>query len=140
MSNLVTHARRELELLGVEKEMVDHVCKVVEAFAEYGHSGGSASWTIHILNELLQFNNLTPLTNDPKEWNNVGDGVWQSARNSEAFSQDGGKSYYLLSEISEGRDITHMTSDKAAMLAQAKEDDETREGDEAEIVALEVER
>lgn len=98
-SNLVKHAKRELEILGVEEEMKNHVVKVIEAFAEYGHSGGSASWTIAIINDLLQFNNLSPLTNDAAEWNNVGDGVWQSRRRSDAFSTDGGKTYYVLSEL-----------------------------------------
>lgn len=101
MSNLVDHARRELELIGEDRETIDGYLKVVQAFADMGHSGGSASVAIPVLNELLQFKNLRALTNDPAEWMyhgpDMGD-VWQNIRNGEAFSNDGGKTYYLLSE------------------------------------------
>lgn len=100
MSNLVEHAKRELALLGeTDQAYVDSIVKVMEAFTEYGHSGGSASVAIPTICDLLQFKALTPLTNNPAEWNEVGEGVWQSARNSEAFSTDGGNSYYLVSEM-----------------------------------------
>lgn len=102
---LVEHAIRELELAGVEEDVRPSIIKAVEAFASYGHSGGSASVCIPMLYELLQFHNLSPLTDDPDEWNNVTDfdpssklPLWQSRRRSEAFSHDGGKTYYLLSE------------------------------------------
>ncbi len=45
-----------------------------------------------------------PLTDNPDEWMLIhedvweGDVVWQSRRNSEAFSHDEGQTYYLLSE------------------------------------------
>ena len=102
MSNLVDHARKELALLGEEPDTIDWFCRVVEEFASYGHSGGSASVCIPMLNELLQFKNLTPLTDNPDEWlyhgPDYGGPIWQNIRNSEAFSKDGGKTYYLLSE------------------------------------------
>ncbi len=47
---------------------------------------------------MLQFKNLRPLTNNPDEWMDVGDNCWQSCRNPEAFSLNGGITYYLLSE------------------------------------------
>ncbi len=102
MSNLADHARRELELIDEDPEFTEGIVKVVQAFADMGHSGGSAAVAIPMVNELLKFNNLSPLTNDPHEWMNVsdvtGDNMWQSRRNPEAFSRDGGKTYYLLSE------------------------------------------
>ena len=49
--------------------------------------------------------NLTPLTDNPDEWYfhdasvaGVEGGFCQNIRNGEAFSHDGGKTYYLLSE------------------------------------------
>lgn len=100
MSNLVEHAKRELALLGeTDEEYITSIVKVMEAFTSYGHSGGSASAAIPTICDLLQFKALTPLTNNPAEWNEVGDGIWQSIRNSEAFSTDGGVSYYLVSEL-----------------------------------------
>ena len=104
MSNLVDHARRELELIGEEQETIDWFCRVIEEFSSYGHSGGSVSICIPMLQELLWFKNLTPLTDNPDEWLDVtgynpdGPHMWQNRRNSEAFSDDGGKTYYLLSE------------------------------------------
>jgi hypothetical protein len=80
-----------------------------------GHSGGSASVAIPTINALLQFKNLRPLTNDPKEWVHHGEeiwgekgGIWQNERNAEAFSKDGGKTYYLISEqiANRERDMT----------------------------------
>lgn len=105
MSNLVEHAKRELEIIGEDPETIAGYLKVIQAFADMGHSGGSAAVAIPVINELLQFNNLAPLTDDPKEWvhHNASvwgeeGGVWQNCRNGEAFSHDGGKTYYLLSE------------------------------------------
>lgn len=104
MSNLVNHARRELELLGEEPETIDGYVNVVQAFADMGHSGGSASVAIPTLQRLLQFENLKPLTNTPDEWEHIADDVagqsdlWQNRRNGQAFSNDGGKTYTLLSE------------------------------------------
>lgn len=105
MSNLVDHARLELEKIEEEPETIEGYLGVIQAFADMEHSGGSASIAIPVINELLQFKNLSPLTDDPAEWAYHGPdvwgaegGVWQNRRNGEAFSNDGGKTYYLLSE------------------------------------------
>jgi hypothetical protein len=93
-SNLVAHARRELELLiGEEPDTIKGYLKVIQAFADMGHSGGSASVAIPTIGRLLQFENLAPLTDDPDDWIEVGFGVWQNRRCSRMFSEDGGKSY-----------------------------------------------
>lgn len=108
MSNLVEHARHELELIGEDTETIDGYLKVVQAFADMRHSGYSASIAIPVIGKLLHFKNLSPLTDDPEEWFHhdsdvwgTSEGIWQNKRNSEAFSKDNGKTYYLLSE-SEG--------------------------------------
>ncbi len=107
MSNLVEHARRELELIEEEPEFISGYLKVFQAYADMGYLGESPSVAISIINTLLQFKNLTPLTDDPDEWiyhssvtwgADDGIGIWQNNRNSEAFSHDSGKTYYLLSE------------------------------------------
>ena len=95
---LVEHAKKELARAGNDKDFDNSIIAAAEAFATYGHSGGSAGVGIWILGELLQFKNITPLTEDPAEWMSLGDGTWQSNRCSEAFSHDGGFTYYLLSE------------------------------------------
>lgn len=99
MSNLVEHARRELGLIGEDPKMIEMYINVVQAFADFGHSGGSASVAIPTINALLQFKNLTPLTDDPDEWVSHSEGmIAQNKRNPDAFSEDGGKTYYLLSD------------------------------------------
>jgi hypothetical protein len=118
MSNLVDHARNELELIGEEPETIAGYLKVIQAFADMGHSGTSAMVAIPVINDLLQFKPLSLLRDDPAEWMHVGEdqwgqegGIWQSRRNPEAFSKDGGKSYYLLSEdVGDGVRPIHFTA------------------------------
>lgn len=104
-SNLVRHARRELAALGNGPEINDHVLEMVAIFSAAGHSGFSAMYTIGLLERLLRFENLTDLTDDPDEWlhhdydhSGWKHGIYQNVRNGEAFSFNGGKTYYLLSE------------------------------------------
>ena len=97
-SNMVRHARRELEIANVEVEERPGILKIIEDFASIGPSGSQAAWLIQIITALLKQENLSPLTDRPDEWQLVTDGTWQSNRNSEAFSKDAGKTYYLLSE------------------------------------------
>ena len=76
--------------------------KEVEAFSSGGHSGASASYAIGIIEKLLQFKPLSPLTYEPDEWTDVsemsGTPMWQNKRDGEVFSTDGGKTHYSLSD------------------------------------------
>lgn len=98
-SGLVDHAWRELSLTEEDQDFKWAVMKVVNAFASYGHSESSAMAMLGCLEQLIRFRNLTPLTNNPAEWNEVTDELWQSSRRSEAFSHDVGHTYYLVSEV-----------------------------------------
>jgi hypothetical protein len=102
-SNLLAHAEREMRRAHVEDDVQPSLLQAIAAFRSYGHSGGSSSVCIPLLNDLLNFRSLTPLTDDPDEWIDhtefcAGDPTFQNNRNSEAFSKDGGKTYYVLSE------------------------------------------
>lgn len=100
-SAFVTHARRELTLIGEEPEFIDWYIRVIEEFHSLGHSGGSMFATLPVLIKLLKFQSLSELTDDPNEWfyHDLGEGsCWQNKRDGEAFSNDGGKTYYLLRE------------------------------------------
>ncbi len=100
---LVEHAERELRrtgwLDGEDAASGRAMLAAVEAFATGGWSGASAPYGIRIVNDLLQYRPLGPLTDDPTEWQNVSDisgrPVWQSLRRPDAFSEDGGKTYRL---------------------------------------------
>lgn len=100
--SLVEHARRELKLFGEDKDTTDKVVSVVQAFADTGQSGGSAPFFLAYLEKLLRFEPLTPLTNDPTEWEDRSEmssyPIWQSVRHPAAFSEDGGKTYWLLTD------------------------------------------
>lgn len=97
-SNLVSFAEKELNIIleqtkddqeayNMQKSLNDGVLKVVEAFADYGHSGFSAEMAIHMIDRLLRFQPLTPLTLTDDEWNEVGEGVFQNKRASNVFKQ-----------------------------------------------------
>jgi hypothetical protein len=104
-SNLVRHARAELERCGQtaeDPEFSESLIKAVEAFASYGHSGGSAMCGIDMLTRLLNFKTLSPITSDPDEWQDVsemsGAPMWQNKRDPSVFSKDGGKTWKGLDE------------------------------------------
>jgi hypothetical protein len=103
MSNLVKHAETELMLIGEDQETIKGLLKVVRAFASMGHSGGSASVGVAQVARLLAFENLSPLTDNPREWMLHEPEVWslplwQNIRNSAAFSNNGGRTYWLVSD------------------------------------------
>ena len=102
-SNIASHAWDELNRAGLLTDDGDFyggmtgraVMDLVDVFVEQGHSGMSASIVIDILRRVLAFEPLSPLTDDPAEWMEVSNMLWQSRRQSQAFSQDGGKTYRL---------------------------------------------
>lgn len=108
MSNLVEHARRELRLSGEDDDVAEGIVHVVQAFADCGHSGGSAPFAIAYLEKLLRFQPLTPITSDPSEWidrsEESGRPFWQNRRDGRAFSEDGGKTWWHLDDSAEPAD------------------------------------
>lgn len=78
--------------------VADAVLELIEVFAKQGHSGFSAQTTLTLFTRLTNHETLTPITNDPKEWMDVGDNVWQNTRNCSLFSKDGGTTYYHVDD------------------------------------------
>lgn len=118
MSRILEHAKEELKYAGMNiseegcnpknpKDPMDgyvnscakNAYELLEVFSKAGHSGMSASLTLSIFNKLANWKNLTPLTNNPKEWMKLGDldDDWQSKRNPSCFSKDL-KTYYDINE------------------------------------------
>lgn len=87
--NLLTHAERELPPADDEMQalMNTQLKEMILVFSTHGHSGFSASYAISALAKLLRFEPLRPLTGEPDEWNEVGDGVFQNNRCSHVFRQ-----------------------------------------------------
>jgi len=54
-SNLVSHARRELERIGEEPDTIDWYLSVVRAFTAFGHGGVSSAVMLPVLERLLRF-------------------------------------------------------------------------------------
>lgn len=77
---LIEHAKRELALMRGPADQPDemqdaieaHVLKMVETFADEGHSGSSGAYTLSILSKVLAFEPVTPLTGNDDEWVEVG--------------------------------------------------------------------
>ena len=128
-SNLVKHAKFELEFIGVINPMDEgdldyngmiakHVLELIETFANQGHSGNSAGLALELFMRLASFRPLTPVTNYPAEWEEitkdvlspgqiaVGERIWQNKRSSSTFSKDGGITWYDRSNGKEGTSIT----------------------------------
>ena len=97
-SNLVKHAKYEMERIEVEPYIKDIVMQMITTFASGGHSGSSAMFTMMTFDRLANFKALSPLTNNPNEWVEVADDLWQSTRTSSSFSVDHGMTYYDLGE------------------------------------------
>jgi hypothetical protein len=107
---LIKHARAELSKFpNEEPAFVESIMNAIKGFCTYrGHSGGSAAIAIHMITALLNGDNLTPLTDDPEEWQvHLGKhyghdyDLWQNKRNAKAISEDGGKTYYLVGDTDE---------------------------------------
>lgn len=112
----VEHAKRELELCGQAIEdpaYAEAIIAAVEAFASYGHSGGSASVGIEQLYMLLQLRPLSPITSDPAEWEDhsdiSGSPLWQNRRDSAAMSQDAGNTWYYVDDRADPRHPNKLT-------------------------------
>lgn len=114
--NLIKHAKDELKRAGLFDKDADYggmiakaVMELMKVFSKQGHSGFSAPWVTELFAKLASYETLTPLTDNPKEWEDVseycdGDKLWQNKRNSAYFSKDGGKTWYNVDDktIKEG--------------------------------------
>lgn len=88
--NLLAHAERELPKPSgddMQALMNAQLKELVLVFSTHGHSGFSASWARQCLDKLLAYQPLRPLTGEPDEWNEVGDGVFQNNRCGRVFKQ-----------------------------------------------------
>ena len=119
---MIEKAKYELDLIlkqcedeegrKMQKVINKDILDLVELFANQGHSGFTANYTINVLTKLLKQSFVTPLTGADDEWIEVTDGIYQNKRegtifkdkdrfdgkpyyiDGKAFSDDGGKSWY----------------------------------------------
>lgn len=125
-SNLEIFAENELNIIlskcedeearDMQKHMNNDIIQIIQVFAEQGHSGFSASYAINLLQKLLRYEPITPLTGADDEWNKLdyekdikyqnkrcsrvfkdGDGKAYDSQG-KIFSDDGGKSWYVCGD------------------------------------------
>ena len=105
MSEQVDYAKDELTRAGLFDEGSDYngelgnaALEIVKVFSRQGHSGASAAIVTGLVEKLLRYEPLTPLTYEPDEWIDVseasGEPMWQNRRKYSVFSKDGGKTHY----------------------------------------------
>ena len=111
MSNLKDYAIDELTRIGMygsgeemNDMMCEHILKMVDVFTEEGHSGFSAQYAINILQKLLQWEPLSPLTGEDDEWNNVSEysegETYQNKRLSRVFKKGkDGRAYDIHGKV-----------------------------------------
>ena len=108
--SLLEHAKRELKLAGYDisdkgcemhddkeplKGYVNSCAKnayeLIKTLSKAHHSGMSVEITLGIFNKLVNLETLTPLTNNPDEWENLYEwesACYQSKRNPSCFTSD----------------------------------------------------
>ena len=105
MNNYEKHALREFKAAGwvdengkfndeMQEMICMHVMKLLEVFADEGHSGMSAPYAIDLFSRIAKFEPLTPLTGEDWEWNDVSEmcqePTWQNKRASNVFKNKHG--------------------------------------------------
>jgi hypothetical protein len=109
MSNLIKFAESEMDLIGLTDAdeyngmMRQHILKMVEMFADEGHSGFSAPYAINILKKVLMFKPLSPLTGEDDEWTNIREYApsphYQNKRLSSVFKEANGECYNIDGKV-----------------------------------------
>lgn len=104
--SLIDYAKKELEQQGLFDKDSNYdgmlgksTLELITVFSKQGHSGYSASLVRQLFNILSNFKPLSPITNNPIEWEKVEGNMWQNKRDSAKFSEDGGKTWYDVDEV-----------------------------------------
>jgi hypothetical protein len=98
MSNLHSHALMEFKAAKwldedgkysdeMQEAMCMHVLKLLDVFADEGHSGSTAPYAVDMFKKLAMFEPLIPLTGEDWEWTEVSAGAFQNKRCSRVFKQ-----------------------------------------------------
>ena len=137
-SNLVLHAKEELELAGLFDKDSDYdgmlgeaVLELIRVFAKQGHSGFSAHQTLKIFNTVASFKPLTPIGTSKDEWVDQSEAsgcpMWQNKRRGSTFSRDAGKTWYDIDDpkLNNG-DVWQRPDDDTRGNDLAKEDSDVK--------------
>ena len=98
MNNIHKHALMEFRAAGwldddgkyydeMQEAICKHVLKLLDVFADEGHSGTSAPYAVNVFRKLAMYLPLVPLTGEDWEWHEASEGVFQNKRCSRVFKQ-----------------------------------------------------
>lgn len=95
---MIEYAKNELARIpcdedGMQEHMNSNILEMVRLFSEQGHSGFSAGYALSVLERLLRFKPISPLTGEDDEWREVCHGSWQNKRCSSVFKDKDGKAH-----------------------------------------------
>lgn len=103
--NLVKHAKRELELIGMFDERDFYggmtgnaVMELITVFSWQGHSGMSAGLVRGLFDKAADFRPLSPLTGEESEWGTCADKD-QNNRCSRVFRDEDGTAYDIYGRV-----------------------------------------
>jgi hypothetical protein len=110
MSNLRSHAMAEFRAAKfvdengkycdeMQEMICNHVMKLLDVFADEGHSGFTAPYAINMFKTLASFEPIVPLTGEDWEWTETSRGVWQNKRASHVFKDEDGKAYDINGKV-----------------------------------------
>ncbi len=114
--NLIKYAEMELARIpqdedGMQALINRDILDIVKKFSEQGHSGFSDSYALTMLERLLRFKPISPLTGEEDEWNDLGHGLMQNKRCSSVFKNSDGTVYDIDAVIvSDNGGITWFSS------------------------------
>lgn len=161
--SMTEYARDELDRICKEldddalrlQQIINHdILQVVEIFDGQDHSNTSAAYALRALERLLRFKPLTPITDDPAEWNEIIHGMKQCRRCPSVFirqdgsvedidaivvSDDGGISWYSSNIFRKKVTLPYLppTAPERVYIENTGEDEyDIITGDEARITAL----
>ena len=111
-SNLVKFAENELNIIinkcedkedkEIQEMISKNILQIVKIFSQQGHSGFSASYAINLINKLLRFEPITPLTGADDEWIKLdynADTKYQNKRCPRVFKNADGKAYDIEGKV-----------------------------------------
>ena len=93
---MIEYAKSELAKIkkdedGMQEVMNNCILEIVEKFSELGHSGFSVGYALSVLERLLRFKPIFPLSGDNDEWNEItemdGEHTYQNKRCSSVFKR-----------------------------------------------------
>lgn len=116
MSDIVEYAKSELDRIMEDEDedaevIKNNILEIIKKFADQGHNGFSASYVINVLERLMRWKPISPLTGEDDEWVTVFESTKQNKRCSSVFLKADGIAYDINGiTVSDNGGITWFSS------------------------------